>query len=80
MPGGLQVTMSEYSHDYQIIPRDLTEPCAGPRAVRVTRVYLVHEAGVGHQHSEVDIDRSDHSTLQLVFSEFHRVHIVKFQD
>lgn len=50
-------------------------------AVRtVTRVYLVHERRVGHEHSEVDVNRRQHAALQLVLSKLHRVHIVELQD
>lgn len=49
-------------------------------ASRRTRVYLVHEGRVGHQHPQVDINRCHHAALQLVLAELDGVHIVEFQD
>lgn len=45
-----------------------------------TRVYLVHERGVGHEDAQVDVNGRHHAALQLKLPELHRVHIVELQD
>lgn len=42
--------------------------------------YLVHERRVGHKNPKVDIDGCHHAALQLVLSQFHRVHVVELQN
>lgn len=52
--------------------------CSGLQTT--TRANLVHERRVGHENSQVNVDRCHQAAFQLILSKLHRINIVKLQD